>query len=318
MSRKLIKAANKKDQKSIKKYTKVAENNDTIETEKRIDIVAPISTERDTELKDVTPAQKRKRSHGYSPNSTEGSKPTKCINMSKSPEDKNTTTNLTSDTQDNDLDEDETTLSPELAKLERILSRKQTSSLEGIKRDIKLLLEMEELIKKQQDTIEELKKENYELNVKCNRLEKNETRLKKCVSDIENELYSSNVILHGISESEYEEGPERYRLVTEVIATTIYVGSYEEQIQIARKIPIKKTYRIGRYNSQRGRPIVVNFVYHEDFENLLLNKKYLPRGVFADRQYSQDTEDKRRILRPIYKTAINHHLYKGKCKMEGE
>ena len=238
--------------------------------------------------------------------------------MSKSPEDKNTTTNLTSDTQDNDLDEDETTLSPELAKLERILSRKQTSCLEGIKRDIKLLLEMEELIKKQQDTIEELKKENYELNVKCNRLEKNETRLKKRVSDIENELYSLNVILHGISGSEYEEGPERYRLVTEVIATTIYAGSYEEQIQIARKIPIKKTYRIGRYNSQKGRPIVVNFVYHEDFENLLSNKKYLPRGVFADRQYSQDTEDKRRILRPIYKTAINHHLYKGKCKMEGE
>ena len=60
MSRKLIKAANEKDQKSIKKYTKVAENNDTIETEKRIDIVAPISTERDMELKDVTPAQKRK------------------------------------------------------------------------------------------------------------------------------------------------------------------------------------------------------------------------------------------------------------------
>ena len=316
--KKVNQSSERKGSEEYKKYTKVAENNETIKTEKRIDIVAPISTERDMELKEVTPAQKRKRSHGYSPNSTEGSKPTKCINMSKSPEDKNTITNLTSDTQDNDLDEDETTLSPELAKLERILSRKQTSSLEGIKRDIKLLLEMEELIKKQQDTIEELKKENYELNVKCNRLEKKETRLKKCVSDIENELYSSNVILHGISESEYEEGPERYRLVTEVIATTIYAGSYEEQIQIARKIPIKKTYRIGRYNSQRGRPIVVNFVYHEDFDNLLSNKKYLPRGVFADGQYSQDTEDKRRILRPIYITAINHHLYKGKCKMEGE
>ena len=88
--------------------------------------------------------------------------------------------------------------------------------------------------------IDELKKENHELNVKCNKLEKNQTRLRKRVSDIENELYSSNIILHGISESEYEEGPERYRLVTKVIATTICAGSYEEQIQIARKIPIKK------------------------------------------------------------------------------
>ena len=246
MSRKLVIAANEKDQKSILKYTKVEEDKYTTNNEEATDIVAPISTERCTELKDATPTQKRKRSQGYSPNGTEGSKPTKYINMSKTPEDKTTTTTLTPPTQDIDPDEDESTLSPELAKLERILSRKQTSSLEGIKKDIKLLLEMKELIKKQQDTIEELKRENYELNVKCNKLEKNQTRLKKRVSDIENELYSSNIILHGISESEYEEGPERYKLVTEVIATTIYAASYEEQIQIARKIPIKKTYRIGR------------------------------------------------------------------------
>ena len=147
-------------------------------------------------------------------------------------------------------EDDESTLSPELVKLERILSRKQTASLEGIKNDIKLLLENEELIKKQQDTIEELKRENYELNMKYNKLEKNQTRLKKRVSDIENELYSSNVIIHGILENEDEEGPERYTLITEVIARTIYASSYEEQIQIARKIPIKKTYRLGRYNSQ--------------------------------------------------------------------
>ena len=102
--------------------------------------------------------------------------------------------------------------------------------------------ENEELIMKQQDAIEEPKNENYELHVKCNKLEKNQTRLKKRVCDIENELYSSNVILHGISENKDEGGLERYRLVTEVIATTIYAASYEEQIQMARKIPIKKTY----------------------------------------------------------------------------
>ena len=237
--------------------------------------------------------------------------------MSRTPDEKSPALNLTPVPQDNELDEDESTLSPELAKLERILSRKQTAILEGIKNDIKLLLENEELIKKQQDTIEELKKENYELNVKCNKLEKNQSCLKKRVSDIENELYSSNVIIHGVSENEDEEGPELYRLVMEVIATTIYAASYEEQIQVARKIPIKKTYWLRRYNSQRGRPIVINFVYHEDCENLLSNKKYLPRGVFADRQYSQDTENKRRILRPIYKTAICHHSYKGRCKKEG-
>ena len=128
--------------------------------------------------------------------------------MSKTPEEKQPAQNVTPLLQDNELEEDESTLSPELAKLERILSRKQTANLEGIKNDIKLLLENEKLIKKQQDAIDELKKENYELNVKCNKLEKNQLRLKKRVSDIENELYSSNVIMHGVSENEDEEGPE--------------------------------------------------------------------------------------------------------------
>ena len=161
--------------------------------------------------------------------------------MSKTPEENRPAVTQTSLQHNNELDEDESMLSPELAKLEHILSRKQTASLEGIKNDIKLLLENKELIKWQQDTIEELKRENYELNVKYNKLEKNQTRLKKRVSDIENELYSSNVIIHGISENEDEKESERYRLIMEVIARTIYASSYEEQMQIARKIPIKKT-----------------------------------------------------------------------------
>ena len=322
MSKKLQKAANERDQKSILKYAKVTEEECIKEGEghhEETDTTALESAEIGTELKDATSTPKRKRSQVSPTHNSEYSKPSKLINMSKTPEENKQDVTQTASQHYYEKDkDDESTLSPELAKLERILSRKQTASLEGIKNDIKLLLENEELIKRQQDTIEELKRENYELNVKYNKLEKNQTRLKKRVSDIENELYSSNAIVHGLSENEYEDGPERYRLITEVIARTISASSYEEQIQIARKIPIKKTYRLGRYNTQRGRPIVINFVYHEDCENLLSNKKYLPRGIFADRQYSQDTENKRRILRPIYKTAVNHHQYKGRCKMEGE
>ena len=276
MSKKLAKAANEKDQKSILKYTKVTEEEEECTTQGEGQRDTTVSAERGIELKDATPPPKRKRSQGSPPHNSEDSKPSKVINMSKTPEENRPAVTQTSLLHNNELDEDESTLSPELAKLECILSRKQTASLEGIKNDIKLLLENKELIKRQQDTIEELKRENYELNVKYNKLEKNQTRLKKRVSDIKNELYSSNVIIHGISENEDEEGPERYRLIMEVIARTIYASSYEEQIQIARKIPIKKTYRLGRYNLQRGRPIVINFVYHEDFENVLSNKKYLP------------------------------------------
>ena len=148
MSRKLVKAANERDQKSILKYTEIKENRNITDSEEGADIVAPTSTERYIELKDATPTPKRKRSVGYSPNSAENNRPTKLINMSKTPDENMTARTLTPPTQDTDPEEDESTLSPELAKLERILSRKQESSLKEIKRDIKLLLETEEIIKK--------------------------------------------------------------------------------------------------------------------------------------------------------------------------
>ena len=59
-------------------------------------------------------------------------------------------------------------------------------------------------------------------------------------------------------------------------------------------------------------------MYHEDCEYLLANRNYLPNGVFIERQYSEETENKRRILRPIYKAAKNHPSYRGRCTMEGE
>ena len=50
MSRKLVKAANERDQKSILKYTEIKENSNITDSEKGDDIVAPTSTERCIDL----------------------------------------------------------------------------------------------------------------------------------------------------------------------------------------------------------------------------------------------------------------------------
>ena len=126
-------------------------------------------------------------------------------------------------------------------------------------------------------------------------MEQKHHRLQNRVVNIENELFSSNLIFSGIPEGENEEGPECYRLIIEAIANTINAQTREKQLQTARWIPIKKS-RLGKYNSHRGRLLVVHFVYHEDCEYLLANRSYLPDGVFLDRQYSEETENKRRIL----------------------
>ena len=345
MSRRLKQAAKEKDQTKINKYVesitkketlKLAESADSSNSNEDISVtsistgspipnkelvafdtkqVTTISTGSPIPNKELVASTKRKCSQEIiSPNIDQKKK----INMSASPQEPQ---QPKINSQPDEI-EDESTLSPELAKLERILSRKQAENLEiiknDIKNDIKKLLENEELIKMQQNTITELKRENQELNIRFNRLEQKHQILQKRVVNIENEMYSSNLIFSGIAEGESEEGPERYRLIIEAIANTINAQTRDEQLQAARRIPIKKSTRIGKYNSRRGRPIKVQFVYQEDCEYLLANKSYLPNGVFVDRQYSEETENKRRILRPIYKAAKNHSTFRGRCTMEGE
>ena len=317
MSRKLQLAAKEKDQTKISAFTRELplSRRDRLE-EKPSNNTEPSVTSVKTnnyleDKSELVESTKRKRSQESTPPNKDQAKK---IIMSTSPQDNDDGTA----TLQLDEEEDETTLSPELAKLERILNRKQKANLAGIKDDIKKLLGNEELIKRQQETISELKKENQELNVKYNRLEQKHHQLQTRVTNIENELYSSNLIINGLSEAPNEEGPDRYRMVIEVIANTINAQTREEQLQIARRIPIKKSTRLGKYNSHRGRPMLVQFVYQEDCEYLLANKSYLPQGVYVDRHYSEDTENKRRILRPIYKVARNHSSYRGRCTMEGE
>ena len=49
-----------------------------------------------------------------------------------------------------------------------------------------------------------------------------------------------------------------------------------------------------------------------------MNKRYLPYGVYINRQYSEETENNRRILRPIPQAAKRDPELKRKSKMEGD
>ena len=235
MSRKLKLAAKENDQTKINRYTEntaihllpTSKESADGSSANKCTLVTSISAANSPSSEELVASAKRKRSHESTPPNTDQKKK---INMSSSPQESQHVNNNSH----HDVNEDESTLSSELAKLERILSRKQAASLEGIKNDIKKLLENEEIIKRQQDTITELKRENPELNIKYNRLEQKHHRLQKRVVNIENELFSTNLIFSGIPEGEHEEGPERYRLIVEVIANTINAQTREEQLQAAR------------------------------------------------------------------------------------
>ena len=64
----------------------------------------------------------------------------------------------------------------------------------------------------------------------------------------------------------------------------------DECIEVARNVPIKSTQRLGRFVANRNRPISVTFVNKSDADHLFENKTKLGQGIFADREYCQETE----------------------------
>ena len=74
----------------------------------------------------------------------------------------------------------------------------------------------------------------------------------------ENELLESTAIIHGVHEENWEDGTTRYNMVVDVLAYTMYGTSHHEQLTSARKILIKKTSRLGKYNPNRGETNISN------------------------------------------------------------
>ena len=77
-----------------------------------------------------------------------------------------------------------------------------------------------------------------------------------------------------------------------------------------------KDVNISENTTKTAWPISVDFLQKDDTDYIMDNKSYLPHGVYADREYSQETERKCKLLRLILKAARQHKDYQGRCKME--
>ena len=53
-------------------------------------------------------------------------------------------------------------------------------------------------------------------------------------------------------------------------------------------------------------------------ETLYRNKKHLPKGIYIDWEYTEETEKTRKLLRPILRLAKSIPKYKGKSKLEDD
>ena len=151
--------------------------------------------------------------------------------------------------------------------------------------------------------VEKVESENRQLNSKVN--------------ELEDKLLEGNIIFQGIPEQLWEPSNTTKEKVLTTISHTISGDSVEDSMDQARRIPIKDVTTLGRYVAMRTRPVLVEFCHKGVVEYLLSNQTHLLKGVYIDKQYSDETECVRRKLWPILKAARQHENFKGKCKMDG-
>ena len=206
-------------------------------------------------------------------------------------------------------------LTPELKKIDLLIKRNLQLQLQPINNSINSLLETAKTTITHQTEINTLKKENTFLKHKCQKLEKEQQKIKERLDKMENTQLDSKLILHGIPEPTAWEYPEtRYAKVIENLASTMNGQTEAEQRDMARNLSIQKTKRIGKFNMERSRPISITFGKYDDVEYLLTYKRYLPKGIYLDKEYCEEIEKRRKLLRPIMRCAKKHDDFKKKCK----
>ena len=188
-------------------------------------------------------------------------------------------------------------LTPELKKIDILIKRNLQLQLQPINNSINSLLESTKTTVTHQVEINTLKKENIFLKHKCQKLEKEQKIIKERLDKMENVQLDNNLILHRIPEPTALEYPEtRYAKVIENLASTMNGQTEAEQRDMARNLSIQKTKCIGKFNIERSRPISITFGKYDDVEYLLTYKRYLPKGIYLDKEYCEEIEKKEKTV----------------------
>ena len=225
--------------------------------------------------------------------------------------------NMEDNLQEDDMEIGE--LTPELKMIDLLIKRNLKEQLKPIKNNINSLLNTAKITEKNALEITNLKKESSYWKQWCQKLEMEQKHIKERLDRMENYQLENNLILHGIPETTAWEYPEsRYAKIIDHLAPTMHGRNEAEQRDMARNLSIQKTKRVGKFSVDRNRPISITFGKHEDVEYLITYKRYLLDGIYLDREYCEEVERKRKLLRPIMRCAKNHTDYKRKCRMEND
>ena len=167
------------------------------------------------------------------------------------------------------------------------------------------------------EDIGKIKTENMKFQTMVKDVKEENIELKARLNSIENKLLESNFFLTGVSEDPLEQESNLQDKVYDLIAYTVNAQDVQVQLQNAHTAKLVKVYRLGNYSSRQGRPISIQFESPSAAQYFWKNKGYIPEGIRVRHQYTDETEQHRRILRPVFNAAKVHPEYHGKCRMDG-
>ena len=208
----------------------------------------------------------------------------------------------------------EVELTPELLLLEKRLQSKFDAS---INKALKLI---QEQLNKWSTTSNEVVRNKIEmtsLKQENSALKTEVVNLKESCDKLENKSLECNLIISGIPENRWETDDSRVTTLYRYIANTIEMDNPQDRYNTACNIVIECCKRLGPRDTNRTRPICVEFASKYEADRLYANRFYMEKGVFVDREYSKETERICSTLRPILKAAKTVPEYKKKCRMEG-
>ena len=168
------------------------------------------------------------------------------------------------------------------------------------------------------EEIKRLQDDNQRLNQRLLHVEKSNRDLLGRIQQLEDQQVENNIMFSGVQESAWESNEVCKEKVVMILARLVKRERWEDQLKIAKNIPILEVKRIGRYSPLRTRPVSVKFSYRGDVDYILENKRNLGKGIFAEQEYGLETSKNRRLLRPVLNAARRQEEYRGKCRMEGD
>ena len=202
--------------------------------------------------------------------------------------------------------------------LRSIIDESMNKAIEKVTASVNKIIETNPIVQSHSKALSEIQTASKKSQNKMNIMSKEHEELKAKLISIENKALENCLVFKGITEGEYEKEGETRRKIQETLQNMISSNTAEakDAKRIANNLEIRKCRRLGKYLKDRSRPISVDFLRKEDADFIMDNKTELPEGIYADREYSQDTERKRKLLRPILRAARMNKDFKGRCKLE--